>query len=140
MRGMIHIAPSASATDGDCTLRRTDPRVFDRCEINHQTVVANSETACVVAATTDRKKQIVFACEIYRQNDVCDIDTPRDQPRLFVDHRVIDVAGVIVICVARLDQSSTQVCFEIGDRIFVEHDGLSLKPSCGQHVESHHFR
>ena len=105
MRGMIDIAPNASAADGDGASRGIDARVFDRREIDHQTVIANSQTACVVSAAADRDKQIVFAREIYAADDVCDIRAARDQPRLFVDHRVVDLAGFIVICVTRLDES-----------------------------------
>ena len=65
MRGMIDIAPDASATDGDRAGRRIDSRVFDRREIDHQTVIANSQTACVVTAAADGDKQIVISGEVH---------------------------------------------------------------------------
>ena len=60
MRRMINVAPDASAADSDCASRRIDARVFDPREIDHQTVIAHSQTACVVPAAADGDKQIVF--------------------------------------------------------------------------------
>jgi hypothetical protein len=62
---MIHIAPDASATDRDSASPGIDSCVFDWREINHQTVIANSQTACVVTAAADRDKQIVVSGEVH---------------------------------------------------------------------------
>ena len=75
---MINIAPDASAAGCDGASCRIDPRVFDRREIDHQTVIANSQTACVVAAAADGDKQIVISGQVYAANYVCDIHAPRD--------------------------------------------------------------
>ena len=73
MRCMINIAPDASAADRDRAGCRIDPRVFDRREIDHQTVIANSQAACVVAAAADGDQQIVISGEVHGTDDVCDI-------------------------------------------------------------------
>ena len=65
MRSMIDVAPDASAAGCDGASRRIDSRVFDRREIDHQTVIANSQTACVVTAAADGDKQIVISGEIH---------------------------------------------------------------------------
>ena len=139
MRGVIHVAPNASAADSDSARRRIDPCVFDRAEVNDQTVVANSQASGVMTSAADCDEQIIFSGKVYAANYVSHVRAPRDQARLFVDHSIVNLASIIVIVVARLYQSSAQVCFEIGDGIFVEHDEVSLKRSFGQHNESRHF-
>ena len=118
---MIDIPPNAPTTDCDRASHRIDPRIFDRPKIDNQAVVANSQASGIVAAAANREEQIVFAGKVYGTNYVRDIRAARDQARFFMDHAVIDLAGVIIICVAWLDQASTQVCLKIGDRIFFEH-------------------
>jgi hypothetical protein len=78
MSGMINIAPDAAAAGSDRASRGINARVFDRREIDHQTVIAYSQTACVVPAAADGHKQIVFTRKIYAANYVCDIHAPRD--------------------------------------------------------------
>ena len=121
MRRMINVAPDASASNRDGARNRIDPRVFDRRKVDHQTVVTNSQTAGVVAASSDGNQKIVIAREIHASHDVGDIHTLRDQARPFVDHPVIHLAGVVIIGVARLNQSASEASFELGDGIFVEH-------------------
>ena len=65
MRGMIDVAPDASAAGCDGASRGIDSRVFDRREIDHETVIANSQTACVVTAAADGDKQIVIPGEVH---------------------------------------------------------------------------
>ena len=66
MRGVIDVAPDTSTADGDSASRRIHPCVFDRREIDHQSVIANSQTARVVAAAADRNKEIVFSSRSLR--------------------------------------------------------------------------
>ena len=92
-----------------------------------------------MTAATDRQQEIILSCKIHRPNDVGHIYAARDETRLLVDHLVIDLASVVVILVPRLYQSAAQVCFEIGNSIFVNHDEVSLKQSDGQGAEPRHF-
>src|SRR5262249_55929241 len=126
MRSMIDVSPDGSASDRDRASRRIDARVFNRSEIDHQTVIANSQTACVVTAAADGDNQIVFTREIYATDYICDIGAPRDQARFLMDHAVVDLARFIIICVARLDQFASKVSFKLGNRIFVEHGKTGL--------------
>jgi hypothetical protein len=108
---MIDISPNASATCRDGASCGIDSRVFDRREIDHQTVIANSQSACVVTAAANRNEEIVVASEIHALDDVCDIRAPRDQPRFLMDHAVVDLTGFIKICVPRLDDSASEALF-----------------------------
>src|ERR1041385_3887941 len=129
MRGVIDIAPGATAADSDRARRWINTRIFYRTQIDDQAVITNSQASCVMATATDRDQNIILSCEIYRANYVRYVRATRDEPRLLVDHPVIHLASFIIILVAGLDQFAAQVCFEISDGIFVEHDEVSLKQS-----------
>src|SRR5262245_7038510 len=111
MSGVINVAPDASAAGCDGASCGIDSRVFDLREITHHTVITNSQTTCVVTAAADGDKQIVISGEIYAADYVCDVRASRDQPRFLMDHRVVDLAGFIVVGVAWLDQSASEASF-----------------------------
>ena len=56
-----------------------------------------------MSTAADGDKQIVFSREVHGANDVGHVRTTGNQPRLFVDHSVVNLAGFIVIFVARFD-------------------------------------
>src|SRR6266480_5720355 len=135
MSGVVHIAPGAAAANGYRARCRIDPRIFYRAQIDDQPIVANSQAPRVMSAAADRDKQIILSRKVYGVNDVSHIGTTGDEPRLFVDHRVVYLPGFIVIFVARFDQSPTQVRFENSNSILVKHDEVSAKRSYGQDRE-----
>jgi hypothetical protein len=137
MRGMIDIAPGASATDGDCAGCRIDTSVFDQSQVDDQAIIANSQAAGIVSATANGEKQIIFSRKIYRADDVRHIRAARDQARLFVYHPVVHFTGFIIILIVRFDQSPAQICFEIGNRIFVEHGKIRLGICVDHHCKCH---
>src|SRR3954447_3222529 len=112
MGGVIDVAPDTSAANRGGARSRIDPRVFDRREVDYQTVITNSQTARVVSATSDRDEQIIVSSEIHRTYYVCDIDAPCNQARLFVNHPVINLAGFIIVWVIRLDECASETSFE----------------------------
>src|SRR4029450_11516085 len=108
---MIDIAPHASTADRDSASRGINSCVFNRREIDYQAVIANSQTARVVTPAADGNKQIGFTREIYAADDVGNTSTPRDQPPFLMYHAVVNLAGFIVIGVARLDQFASEASF-----------------------------
>ena len=61
MGRMIDIAPRASTTNGDGPSRRINTSVFNRGQVDDQTIIANSQASGVVSATADCEKQIIFS-------------------------------------------------------------------------------
>src|SRR5437763_7067143 len=135
MRCVIDITPCAAAANGYSARRRIDPRIFYRAQIDDQPIVANSQTSRVMSTAADRDKQIILFRKVYGVNDVSHICTTGDEPRLFIYHPVVHLAGFIVIFVARVDQSPAQVGFQMGNSILVKHDEVSAKRSYGQDSE-----
>jgi len=110
MRGMIDIAPRASATDGDGPSRRIDTRVFHQSQVDYQTTIADSKASGVVSAAADCEKEIIFSGKIYRADYIRDIRAARYRAWLFVYHSIVHFPGFIVALIAWFDQSSSQVC------------------------------
>ena len=109
VRGMIDVAPCASAADGDGARCRINARVFYRSEIDDQAVITNSQASRVVSAAADSEKQTLFPRKIYRLNYVRYVGAACYHTRLFVNHPVVHFAGVIVSFVARLDYRASQI-------------------------------
>src|SRR5438067_7278591 len=73
-----------------------------------------------MAPATDGKKEIVFSGKVNRVDHIRRIRATRDQARLLIDHRIIDLASIIVIRVARLDHAASQLCLQLSDGILFE--------------------
>src|SRR5438874_6594464 len=102
MRRMIDIAPGAASAHGCRARRRVNARVFDRCEVDDQAVITNSQASRIMSSTADCQKQILVSRKIYRLNYVRDVGTAHYQTRFFVNHSIVHFAGVIVTLIARL--------------------------------------
>src|SRR5207237_7893057 len=83
-------------------------------------VIADSQSAAVMASATDGKKQIMFSGKVYGVNYIRHVCATRDQARLLVDHRIVDFASIIVIRIVRLDHAASQLCLQLNDGILFE--------------------
>ena len=109
MRGMINIAPRASSADCYCPRGRINPRVFHRREINNEAVIADSQPSRVMSSTANGEKQVLFSRKLYRADYIRHIRAACYQPRLFVDHSIVNFTGIIITIVARLDYQASQI-------------------------------
>ncbi len=115
VRGVIDIAPCAAAFDAHGLRHRVDANTLHPRQLDHQAVVDAAEAAGVVTAALDGEQHLLLACEVHGGDDVGDISHARDEARLLVDHRVVDLAGFLVTGVGRLDQFAAQTGLERGD-------------------------
>src|SRR6476619_754744 len=115
MRRMIDVGPGASATHSHLARRRANARVFYESEIDHQSVITNSESAAVMSPASDGKEEIIFSGKVYSKDDIGHIRTTRDQARFLGDHRIVDFASVVVVCVVWFDDGASQICFKFGN-------------------------
>ena len=79
-----------------------------RGEIDHDAVVARAEARAVVPAAAYGDQQIPLAGEGDDLRDVGSVGAARDQRGVAVDHRVVDGPRVVVVAVARLDQTAAE--------------------------------
>ena len=126
MRRMVHIAPRAAATDAHSPRRRIDVDVLDERKIDDQAIVADAQTACVVASASNRNSNIVLPAEMNGGNYVGHVSALGDQARLTVDHRVVDFARFFVARVGGLDQLSAELTFELSNG-FLFHGFLRIR-------------
>ena len=101
--GMVDIAPGATATDRGRSGSWINPAISDRRQINHQSVVRNAKAGGIMASASDGNWQPAVAAEINAVDHVRDIGASRDHARLLLDHRVVNLAGVVVLGITRLD-------------------------------------
>ncbi len=115
MRRVIHIAPGASATHAHGSRRRIDVHVLDGRKVDDQAVVADSQAASIMASAADGHAHIVLPPETYRGNHVGHVGAFGDQARFAADHRVVDLARLVVTRVRGFDQLAPELSFQLSN-------------------------
>jgi hypothetical protein len=105
MRGVIDVALRAACFDTNRARRRVDANSFQPTQIDHDAAVAAAETGAVVAAAANCEQQIAIAGESHRRNDVRHVTAACDHAGPFLDHRVVELARLLVAGI----RSSNQV-------------------------------
>ena len=104
VRRAVDLAPRAAAADADRARLGIDLDVLQRREVDHDPVVAGPEPGAVVPAAADGQQQAAVASEADDARDLVCVGAARDQRRPPVDHRVVDLARLVVAGVLRPDQ------------------------------------
>jgi hypothetical protein len=107
-RGAVDLAPRAAAADLDGPALRVDLDALEPGQVDDDAAVARAEPGAVVAAAADGERQPVVAGEADGLRDVVGAGAAGDQRRTLVDHRVVDLAGVVVARVVRSDQGASE--------------------------------
>jgi hypothetical protein len=102
--GLVDLGPRAAAADADGAGRGIDLDVLHRRQVDHDAIVDGPQPSAVVAAAPDGQRQVVAAGEGDDLGDVAGTGTARDQRRAPVDHRVVDLARLVVVGVVGADQ------------------------------------
>jgi hypothetical protein len=105
----VDLAPCAAAADAHGARLRIDLDVAQQREVDHDAVVARPQPGAVVPAAADGERQVVLARESDGPGHVLGPGAARDQRRPLVDHRVVDLAGLVVVGVLRADQPALEV-------------------------------
>jgi hypothetical protein len=121
MRRMVNIAPGATAFDAHGARRGIDADALHRRQVDHQPLVAHPQSAGVVAAAADRQAQQLLAREVDAAHHVGNVAAVDDEPRVAVDHRVVDTSRRVVVRVVRLHDAPAQRGGEFSDGLGVEH-------------------
>ena len=64
-----------------------------------------------MSAASDGKEEIIFSGKVDGMDDIGRIRTTRDQTRFLIDHRIINFASIVVVCVVWLDDRASQIRF-----------------------------
>ncbi len=81
-------------------------------QIYDDTVIAKCAAAHIVTATTNCRQQIIRASEVESSNDISDACAASNEPRMFVDACIPDLAGLVVARVRRLKKLTVECRFE----------------------------
>ena len=102
LRLAVHVAEQAAGLGARHAPRRIDPDAAHQRHVEHQPAVADGQSGDVVAAALDRQRQAVLARGVDARDDVGDAETPDDQRRTPIDHRVPDRARLVELRLAGL--------------------------------------
>src|SRR4051794_27686189 len=111
--------------------------VLDRGKVDYQAVVAYSQAAGVMAAAPNRDSQIMFPPEVDCRYHVGNIDALRNQARFAIDHRVVNLAILVVAWIRGLNQLTPELSSEFNHILHLHwflHPGYvpSVPDSCTQ--------
>ena len=118
---VVPMIPLGVAMPTSCVARSTSPQVQppptrtvrasasmlmprSEAQVDDDAVVDGAEAAAVVAAAAHGEQRVVAGGEPDGRRHVVGGRAPHDQGGAPVDHRVVDLAGVVVLGVARADQ------------------------------------
>ena len=121
---MIHVALGAAGSHPHRAFGRIDTHPLHQGEVDHQPVIAASQSGPVVAAAAYGGEQIILPAKSHGADHIGDIGAAGDQQRPLVDHAVVELAGLLIALVAALDQLTAQTCFEFSYSRIVQHDFL----------------
>ena len=75
-------------------------------------IIAGAKASAIMTSTPDREKETVFSGEVYGSDYISDIDAPSDEARALVNHPVVDLTGIVVGVIVRLDTITPQTAHQ----------------------------
>ena len=128
---MVDVAPQAAPLDTHGALLRVNADAMQVRQIDHQAFVAHAQAATVVAAAAHCEQQLLLAGEIDAAHHVGHVAAIDDQAGHAIDHRVVDLARVVVVGVARLHHAPAQLGSKFLDEFWIQHDGSPVRVASG---------
>jgi len=117
VRGMVHVAERASGLHADCPSLGIDADPPQAREVDDQPVVADAESARIVATAANRHWHPGLSAEADGRHHVGHVRAPQYETGPPVDHGVVDLPCRVVPGVAGLDQFAPQRPLELFDAL-----------------------
>ena len=114
---VIHLSPDAAASDASGAVRGIHTHALHLREVYNETAVADTQAGAVVPAATDGEEQAVLATKSTETITSATSAHVQSRPGAF-DHGVVDLARLVVVFIAWLDQLSSQPSPQALDRRF----------------------
>ena len=127
--GVVHIAPFAASVHPDRARGGVDRRAPQATEVDHESVIPDTETASVVCSSADGERHVVLPCEVDAGDHIGDIGAPNESSRSPVDRSVVDGPGLVVAKVGRERESTPYSSCE-----FVEREIRGSRGCCCSHA------
>ena len=107
--GVVQVAQQRAALDPGGARDGIDADAVHRREIDHQPVVDGAQARRRCGRRRGwPARSVVVAGEVDRGDDVGDVVAADDERRVLVDHRVVDVARLVIAGIAWLDDIAAQ--------------------------------
>jgi hypothetical protein len=123
----VEVTPGGAALGPRPLARRVDPDAAHAREVDDHAVVDRAEPRDAVGAAADGQIEVVLTGEVDRRDDVARVRRPDHGSRPAVDHRVVDLAGVLVARVVRGEHLTSQLLTQVRHR-YAAH--VSSSPRC----------
>ena len=113
VRGLVDLTPGAATADSDGARLGVHLDRPQQGQVRDDSVVANPEARAVVPAAAHRQRKLMRPREADRTRHVLRVCAARDQRRAPIDHRVVDLARVVVVGVLRREQPSRESSLQL---------------------------
>ena len=127
LRLAVDVTPGRAARDECAAPLRVDLHAAHLREIDHHAVVADGVPSDVVAATADRNRQVVLACEHDGRDHIVCAAAADDHGGAPVDHAVPDGASVVVGLVAGDEDVSPDRAPQLLENRLVQAQGVGIR-------------
>ena len=114
---MVHIAPLAARAHQHGARGRIHPHVVDGRQIDDQAVIADAQSGRIVPAAADRNPQVIGLRHPHGGDHIGDVGTFGDQPRLAIDHGVVDFPRLVVTGIFGFEHGAAELAAKFGNRL-----------------------
>jgi hypothetical protein len=104
MRSLVDVLPERAAAHAHGMRLGVHLHAVEQRQVDDQRVVPDAEAAGVVAPATNGDRNLAIEAGLHARDNVGHVRAFRDRARPLVDHRVVDLACLVVSRVAGLDQ------------------------------------
>ncbi|HUG46218.1 MAG TPA: hypothetical protein VMK31_06885 [Sphingomicrobium sp.] len=116
LRLAVKIAKQGTASDNRFSFLWIDPHRLNGREVNQQAIINHGVARDAVPAAADGERQVVFAGEVQRFDDIGNVLAESYCCRSAINHAVPDLAGLVIAGVAALDQLTVKLVDKMVER------------------------
>src|SRR5437762_7781737 len=133
---MVEVAPRAAALRPHGLRRGVDSDAADPAQVDDKGAVRGPESRDAVSTAADGDRQSLGARRFRRRDHVRDTLASDDRRRSLVDHRVIDLPGLVVLLVTRPDDFPSNLSLPFEDRLLVQNRSPRLAADLAEAISS----
>jgi hypothetical protein len=114
--GVVDIAPFAASVHSDRARGGINRRAPQATEVDHESVIPDTETASVVCSSADGEFHVVLPCKVDAGDHIGDVGASHDGSRSSVHRSVVDGPDLVVGGVRRERKSASDTSRELVQR------------------------
>ena len=126
---MVDIAPFATSVHSDRARGGINRGAPQATEVDHESVIPDTETASVVCSSADGERHVVLPCKVDAGDHIGDVGASNDGSRSSVHSSVVDGPGLVVARVRGERESAPYASREL-----VQREICSSRGCCCRHA------